>query len=90
MWKCLDHKNIVPLLGNITDHLQLISEWMPGGHLTEYIGNHPDANRLGLVSVPPPTFVPVLTPAQVCDIAEGLYYLHSRNIVHGNIKGVRN
>ena len=49
MWKCLDHKNIVPLLGITESPLQLISEWMPGGHLTEYIGDHPDANRLGLV-----------------------------------------
>ena len=89
MWKPLEHKNVVPFLGVTTHPIQLISEWMPGGHLTEYIGCHPDANRLGLVGDPPFVFDPVLTPAQVCDTAEGLYHIHSRNIVHGDLKGVR-
>ena len=31
---------------------------------------------------------PVLTPIQVCDIAEGLHYLHSRDMFHGDLKGV--
>jgi len=26
---------------------------------------------------------------QLRDIADGLYYLHSRNVVHGDLKGVR-
>ena len=63
MWKRLEHKNIVPLLVITTSPLQLISEWMSGGHLTEYIGSYPDANRLNLVSVPPFVFGPILTPA---------------------------
>ena len=52
MWKRLNHKNIVPLLGITTAPLQLISEWMPGGNLTEHIEEYPNTNRLGLVSVP--------------------------------------
>lgn len=71
VWKRLEHKNIVHLLGITATPLQLISEWMPGGDLTEYIEKHPDTNRLSLL----------------CDIAEGLYFLHSRNIVHGDLKG---
>ena len=63
MWKRLNHKNIVPLLGITTSPLQLVSEWMPGGHLTEYIGNHPNANRLHLVGVSPFVFDPILTPS---------------------------
>ena len=89
MWKHLKHKNIVPLLGITTSPLQLVSEWMPGGELTEYIGKHPDANRLGLVDILPFMFYSILTPAQLRDIAEGLHYLHSRNIAHGNLRGVR-
>lgn len=42
-----------------------ISEWMPGGDLTEYIGKHPDANRLGLVGAPSPLFDPMLTSVPV-------------------------
>lgn len=31
-----------------------------------------------------------LTRYQLFDVAEGLDYLHSREVVHGNLKGVRN
>ena len=31
--------------------LQLVSEWMPNGTLTNYVEKNPDANRIGLVSV---------------------------------------
>ena len=51
MCKRLKHPNIVPLLGITLTPLQLISEWMPGGNLTEYIREHPDLDRLGLVGV---------------------------------------
>ena len=61
---------------------------MPGGDLPEYIKNNPDADRLKLVSVPPAVFVPPSSPPQLSDIANGLYYLHSCNVVHGDLKGV--
>ena len=54
LWKCLEHTNIVSLLGITPTPFQLISEWMVGGDLREYIKQHPDADRLGLVGVPPP------------------------------------
>jgi serine/threonine protein kinase len=47
----LKHKNIVSLLGITPTPLQLISDWMPGGDLTEYIRKHPDVDRLDLVGV---------------------------------------
>jgi len=52
MWKHLTHPNIVPLLGVTLTPLQLISAWMSGGELKEYVINHPDADRLGLVGAP--------------------------------------
>ena len=56
-WKHLEHPNIVPLLGiNMTPFPpQLISDWISGGNLTEYIKGNPGADRLGLVSVPLPS-----------------------------------
>lgn len=30
-----------------------------------------------------------LPPRQISDIAEGLAYLHSHNVIHGDLKGVR-
>ena len=62
-WKYLKHPNIVPFLGITSTPLQLISEWMPGGVLTEYIKGHPDTDRLSLVGVLPVVFNPTLTPA---------------------------
>ena len=61
MWKRLEHHNIVPLLGITPTPLQLISKWMPGGDLTEYIKKNPDADRLGLVNSPAVVLNPVLT-----------------------------
>ena len=60
MWRRLEHENIVPFLGVVATPPQLISEWMSGGELTEYIGKHMDANRLGLVGVTPMMLVLVL------------------------------
>ena len=62
MWKHLEHKNIVPLLGITSNPLQLISEWMVGGDLTDYIKKHPGADRLDLVGPPSIVFDPTLTP----------------------------
>jgi len=56
MWKRLTHSNIVPLLGITITPLQLISNWMSGGHLPEYLRENPGADRLGLVGIPPVAF----------------------------------
>lgn len=50
-WKRLKHPNVVSLLGITTTPSppQLISDWISGGNLTEYIKDHPGADRLGLV-----------------------------------------
>lgn len=52
MWKHLVHPNILPLLGATVTPLQLISDWMPGGDLPNYIRKNPNVDRLGLVGVP--------------------------------------
>jgi len=49
VWKRLEHPNVVPLLGVTTAPLQLVSVWMPGGELLEYIERNPSADRLSLV-----------------------------------------
>ena len=65
VWKNTVHPNVVPLLGVTTDPIQLISGWMPDVDLTGYIANHPDADRLNLVSVPSTVLRDVLTPSLV-------------------------
>jgi len=57
MWKRLTHPNVLPLLGVTIDPLQLVSNWMSGGDLPEYIEKHPGADRLGLVGFPSVMFI---------------------------------
>ena len=38
---------------------------------------------------PPPHCARRLLPRQLSDVAEGLNHLHSRKIIHGDLKGVR-
>ena len=63
MWKRLEHRNIVPLVGVIPTPLQLVSEWMPRGNLVEYIEKYPGADRLSLAGTPATVFDLALTSA---------------------------
>ena len=51
MWRRISHPNIVPFLG-VTEApapLCMISEWMPNGHVRNYVRKNPEASRLQLV-----------------------------------------
>ena len=58
----MTHPNIVPLLGITITPFQLISNWMSGGDLPDYIEKNPDADRLVLVRVPPVVLITHLPP----------------------------
>ena len=91
MWRRLEHPNIVSLFG-ITiapPPPQLISDWIVGENLMEYINDHPGANRLGLVCTLLHLMVNALTASKLSGIASGLEYLHSNDVVHGDLRGVR-
>jgi len=57
MWKHLTHPNILPLLGVTITPFQLVSNWMSGGDLPEYIEKHPDVDRLVLVGFHSAAFI---------------------------------
>jgi len=46
------HPKVLPLLGVKVTPFQLISSWISDGGLLEYIENHSDADRAGLVGLP--------------------------------------
>ena len=53
VWKRLRHPNVVPFLGVTMTQLQLVSEWMTNGTLTEYVNMKPHVDRISLVSLLP-------------------------------------
>ncbi|KAF9259374.1 kinase-like protein [Marasmius fiardii PR-910] len=76
LWTQFDHPNILPFLGVNTTlfpgKIALVAPWMANGQITKFLKANPLHDRLKVIS----------------EIAAGIVYLHSHNIVHGDIKGV--
>ncbi|KZP26799.1 kinase-like protein [Athelia psychrophila] len=73
-WQSLDHQNIMPCLGVTLDYglvASLVIPMCPDGSINEYVKEHPNANKLALLS----------------QVAGGVAYLHSQGVVHGKICG---
>jgi serine/threonine protein kinase len=90
MWRCLRHPNIVPLIGTSENFpVSLVSEWMSGGTLTVFLREHPDWERSFLVRHCDITWGrSELRLSQVIDILQGLGFMHSLDVVHGDLKPV--
>ena len=84
----LQHVNVVPFIGVTFTPLQIVSKWMSGGDLTAHIKSKPQAKRIALVSPLSDPGNADLVLQQLVDVAEGLNYLHERDVVHGDLKGV--
>ncbi|KAJ7895954.1 kinase-like domain-containing protein [Mycena olivaceomarginata] len=75
IWRQLSHPNLLPFFGLYVfdNRPSLISPWMDNGDLKNFLNNAPsDINRIALIT----------------DVATGLEYLHSNNVVHGDLKTV--
>jgi len=75
VWSKLDNKNIVQLLGismGFGKFPALITTWMTNGLLTEYLSKHKNCNKMKLI----------------IDVGRGVAYLHSKNIVHSDLRAV--
>ncbi|KAJ7145858.1 kinase-like domain-containing protein [Mycena epipterygia] len=75
VWQRLQHPFILPLIGIDREifppSLCMVSPWMEHGTVLKYLNDHVRANVDKLLS----------------EIVQGLQYLHSRNIVHGDLRG---
>ncbi|KAF5376922.1 hypothetical protein D9615_007330 [Tricholomella constricta] len=69
----LQHKNILPFFGVVDNptDLGIVSPFMRNGSLPSYLARNPSANRRNLL----------------IDIAQGLVYLKSCGVIHGDLKG---
>ncbi|KAJ6510567.1 kinase-like domain-containing protein, partial [Mycena sanguinolenta] len=77
VWHGLKHKNILPFLGvdyiTFTPRLAMVAPWMPLGSVLDM------AKKLSLTSAN--------TIKQLHGVIQGLTYLHSKYIVHGDLCG---
>ncbi|KAJ6542619.1 kinase-like domain-containing protein [Mycena capillaripes] len=75
VWKDLRHPHILTFIGidreSFPSSLCMISPWMEHGTVLNYLKDHGRANVDKLLY----------------EIAQGLQYLHSHNIVHGDLRG---
>ncbi|KAJ7443481.1 kinase-like domain-containing protein [Mycena galericulata] len=75
VWKDLHHPNILPFLGidrdSFPSELCMVSPWMEHGIVLDYLKVHQHAN----------------VHKMLLEIVQGLEYLHSQNIVHGDLRG---
>ncbi|KAG8843206.1 hypothetical protein FRB96_004233 [Tulasnella sp. 330] len=74
VWSRLRHDHILPFYGASAEASPpfIVSRYMANGHIMKYLSLHPDANRVQLVH----------------EIALGMLFIHSKGIVHGDLKAV--
>ncbi|KAF8211584.1 kinase-like domain-containing protein, partial [Mycena galopus ATCC 62051] len=73
IWRQLSHPNLLPFFGlyMLDSRLCLVSPWMDNGDLKHFLSNAPSGvDRVSLI----------------VDLATGLDYLHSKHVVHGDLK----
>ena len=93
IWKRLAHENILPFHGVDTSifQLALVYDWGHNGNITQYLESNPNASRPELVSARLHLVLRSSFPdprLKLLQVAKGLQYLHSLNIVHGGLKAV--
>ncbi|KIJ10909.1 hypothetical protein PAXINDRAFT_16131 [Paxillus involutus ATCC 200175] len=76
-WKTLVHKNVLPVYGTTLDFgplPSLVCPWVDGGSLTHYLELNPDLSLENRHEI-------------LLQISDGLCYLHSKEIMHGELNG---
>ncbi|KAG6848458.1 hypothetical protein H0H93_016807 [Arthromyces matolae] len=75
LWGQLSHSNVLAFYGLFRHQNQVcfVAPWIKNGDIQTYLKNNPDAHRRPLAG----------------GVAAGLSYLHENDIIHGDLKGVR-
>lgn len=90
----LHHAFVLPILGVApvasSHHLAILMPYCAKGNIVDWIIDEARFHERGrLVSLPTNfTLFFSLTYRQVGEIVNGLTYLHSENVVHGDLRGV--
>ncbi|KAJ7468565.1 kinase-like domain-containing protein [Mycena latifolia] len=78
LWKDLEHPNILPFIGidreSFPSSFCMVSPWMEHGTVLNYLNNHGRGDMYRIDKL-------------LYEIAQGLQYLHSCKIVHGDLRG---
>ncbi|KAJ7788197.1 kinase-like domain-containing protein [Mycena olivaceomarginata] len=81
LWHHMTHPNVVPFLGVDSTTFPsperaMVSPWMAQGSVLKYIAD-PENSPVAPYAI-----------ELLCDVIEGLKYLHSSNVVHGDLCGL--
>jgi len=73
VWKRLCHEHVLQFHGvdKTNFQLALVYDWEDSGNIVQYLDSNPKVSRTRLLH----------------DVSEGLRYLHSSGVVHGDLKG---
>ncbi|QRV88286.1 Tyrosine kinase catalytic domain protein [Ceratobasidium sp. AG-Ba] len=73
MWSRCRSPNVLPPLGLaiVDNQIRMVSRWMENGDLPGYLRRHSDVDRLDMCT----------------QISQGLEYIHSIPMIHGDLKG---
>jgi len=78
VWQRLNHENILPLLGIVSDfghYTAFVCPWLENGSVRRYL------DRCGCI-------LSMMDCLQLlCEVAAGLSYLHSFSVIHGDLTG---
>jgi len=76
LWQLLRHPRFVPFLGidaeTFPQYICMVSPWMTHGTVLRYMEGKNGRSKID---------------QHICDVAEGLEFLHSEIIVHGDVRG---
>ncbi|EIN08808.1 kinase-like protein [Punctularia strigosozonata HHB-11173 SS5] len=95
LWRQLDHPNVLPFLGvdetTFSPHYALVSPWMKNGNLVDYVArvklSSGDVNLLVRhMAVIIAGHLAYIATFQLVQTSDGLSYLHSQEIVHGDLR----